>query len=390
MRLRRRGRYWLVGAALAAVGAVMPTAAPASAAASNVHVDTLNAFSTSLHKLVTMPGGPPGAVAIVQVGPAVHVIVAGTGDVASSQPPTADDTVRIASVFKAFNGAVTLALVGRHKLSLNDTVGKVLPTLPHLWSAVTVTQLLQHTSGVPDYIKEPVFLKQLQADPLQSLTPTQLLAFVANDPLLFAPGSKYDYSDSDNVILGLMDETVTGGTYESALATFVTEPLSLTRTVLPANANLATPYLHGYDVSGGAAPDDVSTFLNPGLAWASGGMLSTPRELNTFIRAYASGALIRASAHARQLTFVPGESGPPGPGINSSGLGIYRYATPCGTVYGHTGNFPGYTIFAASTLRGTRSLDVIVNTQLQATPPRPPYAALRAAEARGVCAALHS
>jgi D-alanyl-D-alanine carboxypeptidase len=143
-------------------------------------------------------------------------------------------------------------------------------------------------------------------------------------------------------------------------------------------------------VSGAAAPDDVSTFLNPGLAWASGGMLSTPRELNTFIRAYASGALITPSTHTRQLTFVPGESGPPGPGINSSGLGIYRYATPCGTVYGHTGNFPGYTIFAASTLRGTRSLDVIVNTQLQATPPRPPYTALRAAEGRGVCAALHS
>ena len=302
---RRRGRYWLVGAALAAVGAMTPTAAPASAAVTNAHVDTLNAFSASLHKLVTMPGGPPGAVAIVQVGPAVHVIVAGTGDVASSQPPTADDTVRIASVSKAFNGAVTLALVGRHRLSLSDTVGKVLPALPHVWSAATVTQLLQHTSGVPDYIKDPVFLKQLQADPLQSLTPTQLLGFVANEPLLFAPGSKYDYSDSDNIILGLMDEAVTGGTYESALATYVTEPLSLARTVLPANANLATPYLHGYDVSGAAVPDDVSTFLNPGLAWASGGMLSTPRELNTFIRAYASGTLFTASAHARQLTFVP-------------------------------------------------------------------------------------
>jgi D-alanyl-D-alanine carboxypeptidase len=387
MRSRRRSSCWLVGAAFAVVTALMPTAA--SAAATNARVDALNAFSTSLHKLVKMPGGPPGAVAVVQVGPTVHVIVAGTGDVASSQPPTADDTVRIASVSKAFNGAVTLALVGRHKLSLRDTVGTVLPALPHAWSAVTVTQLLQHTSGVPDYIKDPVFLKQLQADPLQTLTPTQLLGFVAKDPLLFAPGSKYDYSDSDNIILGLMDEAVTGDTYESALATFVTGPLSLPLTVLPSNVNLPTPYLHGYDVSG-AMPEDVSMLLNPGLAWASGGMLSTPRELNTFIRAYASGALIRASAHARQLTFRPGESGPPGPGINSSGLGIYRYATPCGTVYGHTGNFPGYTIFAASTLRGTRSLDVIVNTQLQATPPRPPYVALRAAEGLGVCAALHS
>jgi D-alanyl-D-alanine carboxypeptidase len=387
---RRRGRCWVLGAALAAVGAMVPAVASASTAAASVHVDTLNAFSAALHKLVAMSGGPPGATAIVQVGTAVHVVVAGEGDVASAQAPTADDTVRIASVSKAFNGAVTLALVGKHELSLADSVGTVLPTLPHAWSAVTVTQLLQHTSGVPDYIKDPVFLKQLQADPLQSLTPTQLLGFVAKDPLLFAPGSRYHYSDSDNIILGLMDEAVTGGTYEAALSTFVTGPLSLTHTVLPPNANLATPYLHGYDVSGTAAPEDVSLFLNPGLAWASGGMLSTPRELNTFMRAYASGTLITVAAHARQLTFVPGESGPPGPGINSSGLGIYRYATHCGTVYGHTGNFPGYTIFAASTLRGTRSVDVIVNTQLQATPARPPYVALRAAEGLGVCAALHS
>jgi len=387
---RRQGGCWLLGAALAAVVTTLPAAASASTVATNVHVDTLGAFSAALHRLVAMPGGPPGAAAVVQVGSAVHVIVAGTGDIASSLPPTADDTVRIASVSKAFNGAVTLALVGKHNLSLTDSIGTVLPSLPHAWSAVTVTQLLQHTSGVPDYIKDPAFLQQFQADPQQELTPNQLLGFVANDPLLFAPGSRYHYSDSDNIILGLMDEAVTSGTYEAALSTFVTGPLSLTRTVLPANANLTTPYLHGYDVSATAAPDDVSTFLNPGLAWASGGMLSTPRELNTFIRAYASGTLTTPAVHASQLTFVPGESGPPGPGVNSAGLGIYRYATPCGTVYGHTGNIPGYTIFAASTLRGTRSLDVIVNTQLQNTPARPPYVALRAAEGLGVCAALHS
>ena len=115
-----------------------------------------------------MPGGPPGATAIVQVGSAVHVIVAGIGDIASSLPPTADDTVRIASVSKAFNGAVTLALVGKHKLSLTDSIGTVLPSLPHAWSAVTVTQLLQHTSGVPDYIKDPAFCSSSRRTPTRS------------------------------------------------------------------------------------------------------------------------------------------------------------------------------------------------------------------------------
>ncbi len=382
---RRLGRWGLLSAALAAVVAMVPAAAAsaaASAEATQAHGNALQAFSAALHKLVAMPGGPPGAVAVVQVGADVHVVVAGAGDVGLSLAPAANDTVRIASVSKAFNGAVTLALVGKDKLSLTDTAGTVLPTLPHAWSAVTVKELLQHTSGVPDYIKDPAFLKAFQADPQQVLTPTQLLGFVAKDRLLFAPGTEYHYSDSDNIILGLMDEAVSQGTYEAALSAFVTGPLGLTKTVLPSDANMPAPYLHGYDVSG-TAPQDDSMFLNPGLAWASGGMLSTPSELNTFMRAYASGALVTEAVHDRQLTFVPGESGPAGPGINSSGLGIYRYVTPCGTVYGHTGNFPGYTIFAASTLRGTRSLDVIVNTQLQATPLRPPYAALRAAEGLG-------
>ena len=143
------------------------------------------------------------------------------------QAPTSNDSARIASVSKAYNGAITLALVSQGSLSLTDTVGGILPTLPRAWAMVTVAQLLQHTSGMPDYIKDPTFLKELQANPQQVLTPTQLLGFVANEPLLFTPGSKYDYSDSDNIILGLMDEAASKGTYEAALEHFVTTPLGL-------------------------------------------------------------------------------------------------------------------------------------------------------------------
>ena len=87
---------------------------------------------------------------------------------------------------------------------------------------------------------------------------------------------------------------------------------------------------------------------------------------------------------------IPGSSGPPGPGTNSAGLAIYRYQTSCGTVYGHTGNFPGYTLFAAASSDGARSATVIVNEQLNDNPVTPVFTQLRAVEGLAVCAALHS
>lgn len=391
---RRSGTVRAVILALSVMAALLGSmeltgAAPASATTSR-SANPLRSFSAALAKLVRMPEGPPGAVAVVQVGSQVRIVSQGRSSVIAPRSPSPNETVRIASVSKAFNGALTLSLVSRRKLSLSSTIGTILPTLPKDWSAVTVAQLLQHTSGVPDYIKSPALLKILQADPQTSLSPMQLLGFVRTEPLLFPPGSKYDYSDSDNIVLGLMDEAVTHETYQDALAQYVTTPLHLTGTALPSSAALSSPYLHGYAMAAGQPPEDVSTALNPVLAWASGGMVSTPSELNTFMRAYVSGKLFSAAARARQFRFVAGGSGPPGPGTNSAGLAVFRYATRCGTVYGHTGNFPGYTLFAASTPNGRRSVDVVVSTQLQDSPGNTRYQALRAAEELGVCAALRA
>jgi D-alanyl-D-alanine carboxypeptidase len=348
------------------------------------------ALTEGLQALVSMPGGPPGAIALVQTGSRTIVDSAGVGDVTTGQPIAPDDTVRIASVSKAFNGAVALALVAQRKLRLTDTIGRLLPFLPRSWAPVTLAELLHHTSGLPDYIHSSAFLDLLRADPHAELTPLQLLGYVTHRCPLFTPGTRYGYSDTDNIVVGLMVETVTHGSYEAALAHEVTGPLGLTRTTLPDNPELPEPYVHGYGIEPGAPPEDISTYLNPGLAWASGGMLSTPAELNQFMRAYVRGSFTDRATRKQQFQFVPGNSGPPGPGTNSAGLAIFRYQTACGTVYGHTGNFPGYTIFAAATADGSRSITVIVNEQLNDNPVTPVFTQLRAVEDLGVCAALHS
>ena len=89
------------------------------------------------------------------------------------------------------------------------------------------------------------------------------------------------------------------------------------------------------------------------------------------------------------LGFVPGgASDPPGPGQNSAGLGLFRYETSCGVVYGHTGNFPGYTQFAAASRDGLRSATVSVNLQLRPDLDGVVFPQLRRTFELAVCAAL--
>ena len=119
-------------------------------------------------------------------------------------------------------------------------------------------------------------------------------------------------------------------------------------------------------------------------------MVSTPTELNDFVRVYVGGELLDAHTRDLQRQVVEGgNSEPPGPGKNSAGLGIFRYQTRCGTVWGHTGNLFGYTQFMAASPNGRRSVTVSVNEQLNTVLGAPGvFDALRRAEGKAVCAAL--
>ncbi|MFF5446504.1 serine hydrolase domain-containing protein [Streptomyces sp. NPDC012888] len=317
-----------------------------------------------LDRLVAQQDGPPGVIAVLTRGDRTRVYTAGVGDTATGRRPHIDDHMRIASIAKAFSGAVALRLVDEGLLSLDDTIGELLPAQPAAWHAVTLRQLLQHTSGLPDFSTAPEFVSILQADPRHVFDPRSLLGFVAEEPLLFRPGSLYEYSNSDNIAVALMAEAVTGRRYEDLLKELVYRPLGLRRTSLPLGHRLPRPFLHGYEVAPPAEPVDVSEAIGASGVWASGGVVSTPGELGAFIRAYGGPGLLSPRTRQEQLTFRPGDSSEPaGPGTNAAGLAVFRYTTRCGVLHGHTGNFPGYTQLAATTPDGTRSLTFSVNTQ---------------------------
>ena len=116
------------------------------------------ALDRALKELVAMGGGPPGVIAIVQRGPHREVHSFGVRNLKGDLPMRADARMRLASTSKAFSGAVALSLVSEGKLSLNDTIGERLPNLPKSWHKITLRQLLNHTSGLPNFTEDPDYL----------------------------------------------------------------------------------------------------------------------------------------------------------------------------------------------------------------------------------------
>jgi len=353
-------RRWIAGAATFAALTAFAVVGAADALSS----PTDRALNRALDRIVAAPNGPPGLSVLIRRGDQQELRRRGFADLERRRRPTGGQHMRLASVAKAYSGAVALTLVDRGRLSLSDTIGELLPGLLPKAKRVTLRQALGHTGGLPDYIRDPEFLEYLDENPRGYLRPRELVEYVRDDDLDFPPGARYKYSDTDNVIVGLMAQAAAGRPYEALLRRLVYRPLNLHDTSLPRTVRMPKPFLHGYDVAPGEAPEDVSKVINPALAWASGGIVSTPRDVSRFFRAYVGGRLFDGAVRAEQRAFLRGTSQPPGPGPNAAGLGLFRYSTRCGTVYGHTGSFPGYRMFGASTSGGRRSVVFSVNAQI--------------------------
>jgi D-alanyl-D-alanine carboxypeptidase len=339
----------------------------------------------SLEAIVDSKGGPPAIATLITRDGKKEFLAAGTAG--GGLRPKPNLHFRIASVSKAFNSYAAIELAGRG-LSLGTKLGESIPGVLPAAEAVTLRQLLQHTSGLPEYIQAPAFGELLNADPTRYFSPTELTAFVRDEPLDFAPDSKYHYSDTDNIAAGLMEEKASGVPYEKLLGQRVFKPLGMRESSLPRTQKLPRPFLHGYEVEPGEKTEDVSELLSASGAWASGGIVSTPLDLSRFLPSYVPTVL--DAARKAGVAFRPGSSSPPGPGKNSASIGIFRYRTGCGTVYGHTGSFPGYRVFIAATANGKRSVVFVASAQIipGGQGSQPVAKAITRAQAQAVCRAL--
>ncbi len=386
MELKRR-RLMLALVAALACAVAWPSGALAGARQADARLDK------AMKAIVTMEHGPPGMSVVVQRGKDLRVHSAGAAKLGGSAPIRGNQHMRFASVTKAVTGALALELVEDGKLSLDSTIGEVRPDLPAAWGPITLRQLLHHTSGLPSYTADPAFLAYFAANLKAYISPLEAISYVFNEPLEFTPGTHFEYSNTDNIVIGLMAERAAGRGIVPLLKREVFGPLGMTNSTMPKGFDLPGRSCTGYVYDAqGQLFEEVSEAVSVSSVWAAGAVISTPLDMNRFIRAFGGGSMFSSAKVRRaQTAFLPPFTGgePIGPGQNRGGLTLYRYRTPCGVVFGHSGNFPGYTQWIASTPDGRGSTVVSANLQLDiATGPPGVFPPLRRIFRRAACAAL--
>jgi D-alanyl-D-alanine carboxypeptidase len=337
-------------ACTAACGAANDTdAAPrpaANAAAPRPKLDS------QLRRLVA--AGAPGAIGLVNDGRTVRLHAAGVADRHSARAMRATDRFRAGSMAKPFVSTVALQLVGEGRLSLSDTVEHWLPGALPYGDQVTLHQLLNHTSGVPDN-QEPVEAEWLKGNMTHSWAPRTLVAFVAAKEQDFAPGTSWAYSNTNYMLAGLIIERATGHRLADEIGRRVLKPLHLRDTSFPVNR----PVMAGSHANGAALVQgklrDV-TVLNPSGTWGAGNIVSTATDIAHFWRALLGGRLLAPAQLAAMKTTVPIAKG----STVHYGLGLLRWPSACGPLWGHGGDIAGYSNRFQNTEDGKRQSGVVV------------------------------
>ncbi|MDN5725112.1 MAG: beta-lactamase family protein [Propionibacteriales bacterium] len=262
---------------------------------------------------------------------------------ATGRPTSGSEHFRIGSITKTFVATVVLQLGDEQLVDLDASVETYLPGVVRGGAGITVRQVLQHTSGIPDYMKDEGWStnRWRGSDRYANFSPDELLRQAFTRPPDFPPGHRFRYSNTNYVVAGMLIESVTGRDYGTEIEKRVLQPLALTGTMLPgSDPRLPEPAMRAVMDVPGTASTDV-TEQNETLDWAAGEMISTSADLATFFDALLGGRLLSQQTLDQMRTTVP-----MGMGFHY-GLGLERFDLPCGgQLWGHGGQLLGYVTYA--------------------------------------------
>ncbi|MFJ5546200.1 serine hydrolase domain-containing protein [Streptomyces sp. NPDC093225] len=333
---RRTGRRRTVVAAAAAVAAGALTLGALAPPAAAARPDTVQ---RGLDSLVRADGLPAALATVTGRDGRARTYTAGVGEIATGSKVPRDGQVRVGSNTKTFTAVVVLQLVAEGKVGLDAPIETYLPGLVRGkridGRRITVRQLLQHTSGLPNYTEYDLQPRYYE--------PRDLVDIALQHEGHFRPGTKWEYSNTNYVLAGLIVQKVTGRPFARELEQRVIRPLGLRHTYFPApgETSIREPHPHGYYQESAGGPLKDITEVDPSWGWAAGQLVSTNSDLNRFFTALLGGRLLPAAQLAQMRTTVPAED-TFGPGARY-GLGIASRPLSCGGLYwGHGGSIPGY------------------------------------------------
>ncbi|MED0951761.1 serine hydrolase domain-containing protein [Bacillus mobilis] len=317
----------------------------------------------------TLKLGYPGILAKTSESGKTWEYATGIADLRTKKPMRTDFRFRIGSVTKTFVATVLLQLAGENRLNLDDSIEKWLPGVirgnGYDGKQITIRQVLNHTSGIADYIQSTDFDIM---DTKKSYTAEEFVKMGISLPPDFAPGKGWSYSNTGYVLLGILIEKLTGNSYAEEIEERIIEPLELSNTFLPGNSSVipGTKHARGY-----IQPDKASelidvTYSNPGSS--DGEMISTADDLNKFFSYLLGGKLLKEQQLKQMLTTVPtGRDG-----MDGYGLGIFETKLPNGvSIWGHTGGALGFTTLVGAKRGGKHTLVVNWNSLGRADSPSP-------------------
>ncbi|MFJ9814662.1 serine hydrolase domain-containing protein [Streptomyces sp. NPDC101151] len=375
-----RARTTLVGATALLLSAALAGPAVAAGPAVGSHLadaGSTDTRSTDTHSAArraieaAVRAGVPGVTATAKDTHGTWSTTAGVGDTRTGEPRSTADRYRVGSITKSFVSTVLLQLEAEGRLSLDDKVDRWLPGVVsghgHDGRDITVRQLLNHTSGIYNYTADDdfgrtYFLKDgFFRHRYDTLTPLDLVAVAMKHKPDFAPGTSWNYSNTNYVLAGMVIGKVTGHSYATEITRRIIEPLHLTATSVPGTrVTVPRPSSRAYSKLAQTAtgPSYDVTKLNPSLASSAGEMISNSADLDRFYSALLSGKLLPPRQLKEMKTTVK-MAGVPNIGY---GLGLMDTRLSCGVhVWGHDGGIHGSASSAVTTADGRHSLALNFN-----------------------------
>ena len=318
---------------------------PAWASAQEAEVD---AFVRAQMAARHIPGV---SVAVVKDGKVVLARGYGLANVEHQVPATPQTVYQLASVTKAFTAAAVMMLVEEGKLTLDAPLRTVMPDVPEAWGAVTISQLLTHTSGIPSYTSLPDFQQNVRTD----YTPAELIALVRDRPVDFAPGEKYRYNNSGYVLLGMIVEKLSGQPWDAFLQARIFTPLGMTTARMNNLSAVVANRAQGYAWANGTLRN--GEYVSPTQPYAAGALIVSVLDLVKWDAALAARALLSPASYQAMYTPAPLTGGKTHP--YGFGWEVAPYRTR--PRLGHGGGIPGFSTYFARFVDDEVSVIVLAN-----------------------------